>query len=417
MMMLPNLLALALIVGDEPRPTTPPGELPRLEAWNLTLPEAIRIGLDNSEVVRVISPASGTVGGGGSEASVPPGLVIARLNDDASPWNFKAAIMAHVRSVEQTYWALSYQREALEARQAALKLGQEILARQRAEQAIGRGTQADVAEAEQQVDNFKLGLVSASSDLATTEKQLRKILGLPLEDDRRIVPTTRPLEAKVTPGWDDSVAAMLRSSPELVQQRELIGLAEVKAILEGENSTLPPERREASRAQLQRQQAFLRQVLLQSSHSLARSFFNVGSSYDQFQAARNLREAARKRLEAQRAFQEEGRITIDRLLDAVNQHANAISQELQYRATYNTAIAALEEAKGTLLDHDKIAVLEGPAPPRSDIVPKTDAVTPAAFEAPPAKAPPASTTYKIKASLGGSRRLEVEVEVTPEGRP
>ena len=60
-------------------------------------------------------------------------------------------------------------------------------------------------------------------------------------------------------------------------------------------------------------------------------------------------QAAQIRLESARAYYEEGRtgFTIDRLLDAVSQYANAIAQEAQFKASYNTSIAALEEAKGT----------------------------------------------------------------------
>ena len=61
-----------------------------------------------------------------------------------------------------------------------------------------------------------------------------------------------------------------------------------------------------------------------------------------------------------RSFYEEGRtgFTIDRLLDAVSQYADAIAQEAQYKTSYNTSIAALDEAKGTLLADCRIAVVE-----------------------------------------------------------
>ena len=114
--------------------------------------------------------------------------------------------------------------------------------------------------------------------------------------------------------------------------------------------------------QLLRQRAFLQQIVHQTTHSLARFFLEVDANYKQFRTAERLRIAAQQRLEAQRAFYEEGRITIDRLLDAVSQYANAIATEAQYKTSYNTSIAALEEAKGTLLAYDNIAVAEGPSP-------------------------------------------------------
>ena len=67
------------------------------------------------------------------------------------------------------------------------------------------------------------------------------------------------------------------------------------------------------------------------------------------------------------AYYEEGRITIDRFLDAVSQYATAVATEAQYKTTYNISIVALEEAKGTLLAYDNIAVAEGPYPRKAYI--------------------------------------------------
>ena len=112
--------------------------------------------------------------------------------------------------------------------------------------------------------------------------------------------------------------------------------------------------------QLLRQRAFLQQTVHQTTHALARFFLEVDSNYKLLKSAGRLREAAEHRLEAQRAFYEEGTINIDRYLDAVNRWSNAVAHEAQFRTSYNTAIAALEEAKGTLLAYNNIAVAEGP---------------------------------------------------------
>ena len=76
--------------------------------------------------------------------------------------------------------------------------------------------------------------------------------------------------------------------------------------------------------------------------------------------ASRLRAAAALRLESQRVYYDEGRITIDRFLDAVSQYATAVATEAQYKTAYNISIVALEEAKGTLLEHEQITVVEGP---------------------------------------------------------
>jgi hypothetical protein len=116
---------------------------------------------------------------------------------------------------------------------------------------------------------------------------------------------------------------------------------------------------------LLRQRAFLQQVVHQTTHALARFFIEVDANYKQFKTAGRLKNAALQRLNAQKAFYENGTITIDRYLDAVNRWANAVAQEADFKSRYNTSIAALEEAKGTLLAYDNIALAEGPWPAKA----------------------------------------------------
>jgi outer membrane protein TolC len=374
----------------------------------------------------------------GLEANRAP-IVIARLSADAAVWRFKAEIMAHCRSVEQQYWNLAQSHVQLWSSDRAVSLAQEILNREQAELVVGRGTIADVAEAAQRLEQFNLDLVTRTSDVITTERQLRNILGLPPADNRRIVPVTPPTEARLEPDWDSSLAQMLNFQPDIVQQQILVRVAELQlliarnqllpqlslnalyqfnglgqqldaaeavmtgATLKSLNPVIANEQRAAGlnsnpglynnfitwqvgftfqmplgmrsplantrQAQyaLLRSRAYLQQIVHQTTHSLARFFLEIDANYKQFKTASRLRAAAAQRLDAQRAYYEEGRITIDRFLDAVSQYATAVATEAQYKTTYNISIVALEEAKGTLLAYDNIAVAEGPWPRKAYI--------------------------------------------------
>jgi outer membrane protein TolC len=374
----------------------------------------------------------------GLEANRAP-IVIARLNADAAVWRFKAEVMAHCRSVEQQYWNLAQSHVQLWSSDRAVSLAQEILNRENAELVVGRGTVADVAEAAQRLEQFNLDLVTRTSDVITTERQLRNILGLPPADNRRIIPVTPPTEARLEPDWDASLAQMLNFQPDIVQQQILVRVAELQLLI-ARNQLLPQLNfnalyqlnglgqqldsaeaimtgaalkalnpviaNEQTRAGLQSQpgmysnfvtwqlgftfqaplgmrsplantrqsqyillraRAYLQQIVHQTTHSLARFFLEIDANYKQFKTASRLRGAAAQRLDAQRAYYEEGRITIDRFLDAVSQYATAVATEAQYKTTYNISIVALEEAKGTLLAYDNIAVAEGPHPRKAYI--------------------------------------------------
>ena len=369
----------------------------------------------------------------GLEANRAP-IVVARLNADAAVWRFKAGVLAHVRSIEQQYWSLAQQHVQLWSSEKAVELAREIVNREQAELVVGKGTVADVAEAQQRLEQFNLDLVTKTSDVITTERQLRNILGLPPADNRRIIPVTPPAEARLEPDWESSLAQMVTFQPDIVQQQLLVRIAELQ-LLVARNQLLPQlnlsvlyqlnglgqqlDNAEAvmtgatikaldpvartkeleagllsnagfynnfhtwqvgftfqmplgmrsplantRNAQyiLLRQRAYLQQIVHQTTHSLARFFLEVDANYKQFKTASRLRAAAAQRLEAQRAYYEEGRITIDRFLDAVSQYAQAVAQEAQFKTTYNISIVALEEAKGTLLAYNNIAVAEGPHP-------------------------------------------------------
>jgi outer membrane protein TolC len=391
----------------------------------------------------------------GLEANRAP-IIVARLNADAAVWRFKAEVMAEVRSIEQQYWSLAQQHVQLWSSEKAVELAEEILKREQSELEVGRGTVADVAESQQRLEQFRLDLVTKTSDVVTTERQLRNILGLPPADSRRIVPVTAPHEERLEPDWEASVAQMLTFQPDVVTQQILVREAELQLLI-ARNQLLPVlnlnalyqfnglgqnlDRAEAvmtgskllgidplisaqqraaglntglpgvysnfqawqiglsfqmplgmraplantknAQYTLLKQRAYLQQIVHQTIHSLARFFIEVDANFKQFRTAARLRAAAAQRLEAQRAFYEEGRITIDRYLDAVSQYASAVALEAQYKTSYNISIVALEEAKGTLLAYDNIAVAEGPHPRKASIQARDQQAGHRQFHVPP----------------------------------
>jgi outer membrane protein TolC len=127
----------------------------------------------------------------------------------------------------------------------------------------------------------------------------------------------------------------------------------------GISSRSMPNTRQAQYALL-RVRARERQVVRQTTHSLARAYLDVDAGYKQYTVAKRLQAAAAHRLKVQRAYYDEGCITIDRFLDAVEQNANAIAAEARYKTAYNVSLAAFCEAKGTLLTDRNVTMVEGP---------------------------------------------------------
>jgi RNA polymerase sigma factor (sigma-70 family) len=306
------------------------------EQCALALDAAIRIGLQNADEVRVIS-----VGGSGTPSTISP------RGRRVGIEKFKAEVMGRVRSIEQQYWSLAQANVAVGSAVRAVELAQEIADRQASELGEGRGTVADVAEANQRLEQFKLDLVTKTSDVKTAERVLRDVLGSDPDDGRRIVPITVPTKDLVKPDWEKCKAVMLEKQPEIVRMRALVKEAESDVSTDG-------------LIHLERRKEYLAKVISQATHSLARFFLELDANHKQVVTAARLRAAAAVRLEKQAAFYDEGRITIDRFLDALGQYATAVATEAQYVTTYNNSITALEEAKGTLLERDRISVVAGP---------------------------------------------------------
>jgi hypothetical protein len=360
-----------------------------LQAWPMTLQTAITIGLDNSEIIRVISfgaqssaigscfgpsspkdgvPAQASDGG-------PAPIVIARLKAGASPWRFKNEVMAHVRSIEQQYWVLAFMQIRLWATDRAASMAKEVFNKEQADLHMCRGTVADVAEAARRLEQLQLELVTQASDVLTAERQLRNILGLAPADKTRIIPVTPATEAKLEPVWDTCVNELLEQSPEIVEKktairqlRDAVAIASVKVPI---GSIAAPSVQQKpgiakddpeTRQQITHKETDLDDTIRKQVHSFARTFLNIDVSEKQLRTAKRLKAAAAARLDSQRAYYAEGRVTIDRFLDAVSQYATAVATEAQCTATYNTSIVALKEAKGTLLEDYGIVVVERPKP-------------------------------------------------------
>jgi hypothetical protein len=343
------------------------------QACPLTLKEAIRIGLENSEVVRVVALA----GDQGKAADRSP-IVIARLNADTAPWTFKAAVQEHVRAIEQQYWALSGQYVRRWACGVAVQVAEEAVKREQARLEAGHATTDALAAAKERLERARLDHVSSSADVITTERQLRNLLGLKPTDGRRIVPITAQAESHAPLNWEACLGEMARNQPDLVQHEETLRQCEMdvwmshpfitqvsRRVRSGSLNASGPDRPmslEKAEVARDREKAMLQQVKHQTTHALARFFLEVDSNGKQYATARRMSVAARENLQAKWARYEEGEVCVVDLLDAVDRWARDTAMVAQYRTSYNISLAAVEEAKGTLLEHEGITVVGDPQP-------------------------------------------------------
>jgi hypothetical protein len=147
---------------------------------------------------------------------------------------------------------------------------------------------------------------------------------------------------------------MLANQPDIARSRAIVTEAERDVSGDGV-------------ARLERAKARHQELIDQATSSLRRTFDQIDASYAEFIKSSRLRDALARRLDAQHHDLQERRVTVDRFLDTVSQYATAVAQEARFMTAYNQSIAALERAKGTLLEHDGITVVEGSKPPPPDV--------------------------------------------------
>jgi hypothetical protein len=234
---------------------------------------------------------------------------------------------------------------------------------------------------------------------------------------------TPPLESKVEPDWDQSLASMVENQPDVARAR-----ARVKTAEDLRSVGVKSKSEDDLNEKIVEKKSSLKQLISEQAHSLARFFLEIDANYKQFQTAARLRAASAKRLDSQLAYYEEGRITIDRLLDSVSQYTAAVGTEFQYRSTYNISIVAFEEAKGTLLEYDKItvvpklkAVSESPAATEPGVVQAVATVPPPVAVAEPKadrlKREPEGKTVSFDFTVGvGAVPVQVRGSFTVEAR-
>jgi hypothetical protein len=401
-----GVLALAML-GAFTAQATPPGDKPRTEKraprptmllagetgeeWPMSLPDAIRLALDNSEIVCVVygrlPPATVTDqdrrdpglflsyhpyyeapncwGPAIKKAPIAGPLMIHRVNADTPLWRFRAEAMALVRSVEQQYWVVSAQRVRVRCAEQVDKMATNVVNKMQAELVLSRGYPLDLAEATERVLEFRKDLETQTVRLTDADRRLRALLGLPKSDGRHIVTVTRPIDQPFACEWSQCRTEMVRMQANVFDKLIVKALCDATADTKAVPSSRRIEPRSAPTRAMREQQetreakewfdAIQRQIGALEGCCMA-----VNAGYQKYQQAKQQRIDAARRLEAQKTSYDEGRITIDRYFDFIGQHAEAVAAEADRASEYNTAIAALGEAKGTLLADRFILVIDQP---------------------------------------------------------
>ena len=345
----------------------------------------------------------------GVEVTTSP-IVLARLDEKISVADFKNTVMGTILTVETTYWNLVVAQTQVQALTEALTAAQENLriARRRFEE--GKDTRVIVSLAESAATSRQADLVAARLALAQTSDLLKRLMNdaeLPLTQPVVLEAGESPLTKPVSVGLamlQQSIATAMVNRPEMQEVQARLDQAGVRERI-ARNGMLPQLDLVASyglsglgkdldrsldkeftaqfydwsvglsfslplgnrartsahkRSQLVEDQTLRQredarqQVILDVSEAVR----NLAATEEAIQARHAAREAVEQTVRDEQAFVGAGAALLKDLLDAQRDLASAKVAEMRAMSDYMTGLAALEKAKGTLLEYNNIQVLD-----------------------------------------------------------
>jgi outer membrane protein TolC len=172
-----------------------------------------------TEFTRIAGPPRGAFG---AITGVSQGVVIARINNDITLADFEVSVRNLVSDVQNAYWNLylAYRQydTAVVARNSAKQTWQEAAAKK----AVGGISGFLLQDESQALDQYYAAqaLVNEKlNDIYTSEVQLRRLMGLPVNDGRIFRPADEPTMGEFSPDWDLALSEALVRRVELRRQK------------------------------------------------------------------------------------------------------------------------------------------------------------------------------------------------------
>lgn len=361
---------------------------------------------------------------GSVRTSVPvggrvPGILLSRINSEQSKIEFERRVMNLCFAVEEAYWRLDEAFWIKYSREMALRQALESWNIANAKYKAGSATLLELKTVETQYRNFQNQYVQALGGILEAERRLRYIVGLPAEDGFRLIPVDTPTEAPFRPDYQAALNEAFAERPDLKQVRlelqrshfEVIRAAnnllpDVRAFgnydlqglgnrldgtgavnnLADSNAFVPllgnhfqnwtvgvlatfqlgfrSEHSDVQRAKFNLMQRTLQmeEAEIRVSYELTQLFRQLVETHRSIEIIRGQREAAAEVVKLRYQAYKAGKETINFLLDAQRDLADALRQEHSAITNYNIALANFEAVKGSALSHNNVKIMDGPLP-------------------------------------------------------
>lgn len=352
------------------------------------------------------------------------GILIARIRFDSQRAEFERNVNSLVLNTEVAYWKLYQAYGNLYSYEEVMRIAHKVWMNYKAKYDAGQKGLADLAPIRAQYEEFRGERLKALGQVLEAERNLRGILGLPIEDGSRIVPVTSPTMAPFQPNWEAAVKDALALRPELVIARENLRLSQLNLItqknflkpdlrftanyspvgfgtnlsgggtyLDGNGESRPNnafqslttdhfnnwnmglvfnmplgfrlEHAAVRAAKLNLAQSYevLKDQEERTKRILTLHYQKVFEWYNRIQITNAERKAYGEAVNVRYQELAVGKTTVaDFLLDVQRRLALAFTKEYEAITEYNNTLARFEWAKGTLLPFNNVSISEGALP-------------------------------------------------------
>jgi outer membrane protein TolC len=375
--------------------------------------------------INSLLPQHPEIGQGGAQGlSTNPGsqvgIVITRIAFDQARTDFERAVTFMLTNIEFAYWNLYGSFVNLYATEQGMRMAHTTWKVGKAQFDAGKIGIQDVSQALGQFEQFRGDRLAALGKVLEAERTLRGLIGLPMDDGKRLVPVDKPTVSPYLPDWNSALQECKALRPELIMQR--LDLKQKQMELIREKNTLLPELALQARYSIhgagtrldgdsvgadglsenafrslasdhfndydigltfamplgfRAQYAAVRAAKLRLAQSyfqlsdqeyraerfLTFAYRDVIEKFKSIEMRRSQREAYTDQLEARFKLVFAGSKVPDSfLLQAQRDWATALQQEYQAVVDYNNALARFHFAKGTALRYNSITIGEGQLP-------------------------------------------------------
>lgn len=169
------------------------------------------------------------------------GILITRLRFDQARAEFERNINFLLLNVEYAYWNLYGAYFTLYSREQGLRYALVSWQVNKERYDKGRISIQDLEQTRAQYELFRAQRITALGRMLDAERQLRGLMGLPLEDGFRILPSDAPVRSAFKPDWPSAENEALSLRPELVLARQDLKFRQLDLI--AAKNTLRPDLR------------------------------------------------------------------------------------------------------------------------------------------------------------------------------